>query len=314
MMRNVCTLAIVVPLLLFQAPSLGAVLPAPQTPTLDAVLVRAGEYVTAFHESFRLIVADESYVQIQRGYGVASGDLAALGATAGESTGHKVRKIKSEFALIANPGSSTWHGFRDVLEVDGKPVQDQKDRLRHLFVEAPATAYAEARRIDDEGSRYNLGGIKRTINIPTFTLMCLLPKNQAGFEFKKKAEKKVGGVTAWVISFVEKQRPTFIMSPAGAPMPTRGEVWIDPATGRVLRTQVVVDSLDAFEELRRRPERYNSFPRIQIDVTFGQDARLNLWVPLEMQEVYDRQAEVVTCTATYSNFRRFETDAKLIVK
>ena len=244
---------------------------------------------------------------------VASGDLSGVGVT-GESTGHKVRTIKSEFALIANPGALTWHGFRDVLEVDGKRVQDQKDRLRRVFVDAPATAYAEARRIDDEASRYNLGAIRRTINIPTFTLLFLLPRNQAGFEFKKTGERKVGEVSAWVIAFVEAQRPTFIMTPAGVPMPTRGEVWIDPATGRFLKTHVVVDSLDAFEELKKHPERYNSFPRIQIDVTFGRDAKLDLWVPLEMQELYDRQADVVTCTATYSNFRRFETDAKLIVK
>ena len=284
-----------------------------QAPSLETVLARAGDYVTAFHDSFRLIVADESYVQIQRAYGVASGDLSGVGVT-GESTGHKVRTIKSEFALIANPGALTWHGFRDVLEVDGKRVQDQKDRLRRVFVDAPATAYAEARRIDDEASRYNLGAIRRTINIPTFTLLFLLPRNQAGFEFKKTGERKVGEVSAWVIAFVEAQRPTFIMTPAGVPMPTRGEVWIDPATGRFLKTHVVVDSLDAFEELKKHPERYNSFPRIQIDVTFGRDAKLDLWVPLEMQELYDRQADVVTCTATYSNFRRFETDAKLIVK
>lgn len=38
----------------------------PQAPSLENVLSRAGEYVTAFHQSTRLIVADESYVQIYR--------------------------------------------------------------------------------------------------------------------------------------------------------------------------------------------------------------------------------------------------------
>jgi len=36
-------------------------------------------------------------------------------------------------------------------------------------------------------------------------------------------------------------------------------------------------------------------------------------VPVEMQESYDRGAEVVTCTVTYTNYSRLEIDLTLLV-
>jgi hypothetical protein len=35
-------------------------------------------------------------------------------------------------------------------------------------------------------------------------------------------------------------------------------------------------------------------------------------VPVEMKELYEVEARTLTGTATYTNFRRFETDVKLL--
>ncbi len=281
-----------------------------QSVSIEQVLSRAADHVTAFREKGQVIIAEESYVQILRAYGVSSGDLPA---NSGESTGHKVRKLRSEFALVASASDQSWTGFRDVVEVDGTRVRDTADRLARAFADNPQTALAEARRIGSDAAKYNLGAIKRNVNVPTFGLLCLMPKNQAGFTFKKKGEKTVDGAKVWVLSYMETARPTLIVSASGQPMPTRGEVWIEPDSGRVRRTQVIVDALDAFPDMKEHPERYAAFPRIQIEVTYGLDARLAMWVPVEMKELYERQPEMVSCTATYSNFRRFETDAKVVV-
>jgi hypothetical protein len=274
-----------------------------QAPTLDNVLSRAGEWVTTFHRDFPLVVAEEAYTQMLRNYGVASGDLAAMGAAAGESSGQKVRRMRSEFALVPHPGGTTWDAFRDAYEVDGKPLREQRNRLQHLLTDAPATPLAEARRLSNEAAQYNLGLMKRNVNVPMFALMTLVPASQRGFAFTKKGEKTVAGVHAWVVAFTETQRPTLATTPDARPLPMRGELWIDPANGRVLHTLAVWDSLDAFAEMKQKQDRYSQFPRIQIEVTYGLDPALNIWVPTEMKELYDRQIEVVTCTATYSAYR-----------
>jgi hypothetical protein len=49
----------------------------------------------------------------------------------------------------------------------------------------------------------------------------------------------------------------------------------------------------------------------------GRDAKLKMWVPARMRETYvdragTRNEERIECTATYSNFRRFETSARIV--
>jgi hypothetical protein len=287
-----------------------------QAPAADlpGVLARAGDYVVSLHTDLSLVVADESSVQIKRYYGVAS-DHPGMAQNAGESSGHVKRDLRGVYALLASPSGGTWQGFRDFYQLEGKALHDQRDRLPKLFVDAPDTALASARTIHAEASKQNLSPIRHNISVPTFALMILDPTNQERFEFKRKGEKKVGDVRTWVLTFTEVRKPTFIASPSGDSMPMRGEVWIDPATGRVVRTQVVVDSLDAFEELKRRPEKYsNSFPRMQMEVTWGPVAGLKTWVPIEMTELYDRQAEIITCTDKYTNHRTIEADLPRILK
>lgn len=288
---------------------LAASLLAAQDPTLETVLSRAGEWVLAFHQQFRPVVAEEAYVQILRNYGVTSRDFAG----GGMSSGHKMRNLRADFALVASPHGDAWFAFRDVFEVDGKPLRDQKNRVERALTDSPATARAELDLMSVESKRYNLGSIARNVNVPTIALMTLMPANQKGIAFQRKGDKKVGSLRVWVVAFTETQRPTIVMTAENKPLPSRGELWIDPATGRVVRTRIVWDTIDAFAEMKEHPERFTQFPRIEIEVTYGQDSKLDMWVPVEMKELYDRQVEVVTCTANYSNFRRFETDVKLLI-
>lgn len=279
----------------------------PQAPSLENVLSRAGEYVTAFHQSTRLIIADESYVQIYRAYADHTRELFdTTAAPIGQWTGHTPRETRSEFALVARPDSDDWSAFRGVFQVGGKTLRPERNRLERALTGSSATPLADARRISNESLKYNLGSAPRDVAVPTFALLPLMPGLQKGFTFTKKGEKKAGNTTVWVIGYAETQRPTLVTTADGMPQPVRGELWIEPASGRVVKTRVVFDSLDAYPDMKQRPERYKSFPRSIIDVTYGPEPKLNMWLPVEMKENHDRQVDIVTCTATYSNYRRLD--------
>jgi len=277
--------------------------PIAQGPALDSVLAQAGEYVTNYNKTFRLLVAEESYEQIMRPYGNSRNDLLASGPPLGEMGTPKVRTMRSAFALVAFPDAHAWMAFRDVFEVDGKALRPEKNRLERAFTDTPQDALEMARAFTDETLKYNFGVTKRDVNVPTFPLMALMPLAQQGFAFTKKGEKRVNNAPAWVIEFNETQRPALARTADGTSKPARGELWVEPGSGRVVKTRLVFDTLDAYPDMRMRQEKYADFPRVTIDVTYRPDAALKAWLPVEMQESYMRREEVVTCKLTYAGFR-----------
>jgi len=101
-----------------------------QTPELDAVLDKAAEYVSAYTRDFVGVVADETYRQEVRG-GRTGTDLRGFPIDAPGQT----RDLKSDVRLVRAPDGDRWMQFRDVFEVDGKPVRDRADRLTKLFLQ-----------------------------------------------------------------------------------------------------------------------------------------------------------------------------------
>jgi hypothetical protein len=115
----------------------------------------------------------------------------------------------------------------------------------------------------------------------------------------------------------------------------KGHVLADPESGTVYETEVRVDSFLAGFRLRDRAgtsvdaqsgewERVPSHARVL--VTYEPDARLDLLLPARMDESYEgtrwellrgeRTADIPTrieCTAVYSDFRRFETAARVVL-
>lgn len=68
-----------------------------------------------------------------------------------------------------------WLPFRDVFEVDGRRLRDRDDRLVRLLLHPSRSSTERAQRIMAESTRYNLGRITRTINIPTLGVILLKP-------------------------------------------------------------------------------------------------------------------------------------------
>jgi hypothetical protein len=81
------------------------------------------------------------------------------------------RELKSDLLLVKLGDENFWMQFRDVFEVDRKPVRDRDQRLAKLFIEAKADARTQADSIQQESARYNLGPLMRTINVPIMALL-----------------------------------------------------------------------------------------------------------------------------------------------
>ena len=256
--------------------------PPPGPPTIADVLDRAAVYVAKYEEQFSAVVSEEHYTQSQ---------TRVPGLT-------RRRDLKSD-VLVINAGNVGWMGFRDVFEVDGRPVRDHDQRLSKLFLEATADTMTHARQIAEESARYNLGSVRRNINIPTMALAFLRRDNQPRSKFTLDGTAKLEDIATVVVSFTERDKPTIIRS-GTADAPASGRFWIDPATGRVVRSQ-----------LRAAPPKVSA----TVTVTYAAAPKLNVWVPVSMSESYKGSSgESIAGNASYQNFRRFSVDVSTIVK
>jgi hypothetical protein len=197
-------------------------------------------------------------------------------------------------------GDGAWLQFRDVFEVDRKPIRDRDERLYKLFVEsASIEARARAETIQAESARYNIGPIMRTINMPILALLFLEQKVQPIITFRRKDAGNVKRFAAlaaerdvWLIEYKETQDGTLVRGAGDRDIPSHGRLWIDSATGRILRTELISEDISV---------------RAVIDVSYRSEPGLDLLVPDEMREIYilRRTESRIDGRAEYARFRRF---------
>jgi hypothetical protein len=265
-----------------------------QEPALDRVIERAVLYVESFERDFAAVVAEEQLDQ--------------RASTSGPDT---VRRTRSDLVLVRVPSREEWLPFRDVFEVNGRAVRDRNDRLQKLFVDAATSALTDAARMTRESSRYNIGSIIRTINVPTFALMLLRPGYLRRFEFRKRSDEMIRDVMAWRLEFVERGRPTVVRTLRGEDVPLEGSLWIEPLSGRVVKT--LVKSIGTPDPGQPIPPAGGRDTLMWVVVTYEPNETLGLWVPERMSEwARAENLAVVSSTATYVNFRRFEVTGRIV--
>jgi len=256
---------------------------AAQPPSAFELVGRAGRYVSTFIDTFSNVVAEETYEQ--------------------ESTwtrGGQRRELKSDFLLILPPDSTVWIPFRDVFEVDGRPVRDRQERLTKTLLQPTKSALDRAYQIAQEGARYNIeASMKRTINNPLLALAFVQTEAQSRFRYSVDRQDSAEGAGVWIVEYKEEARPTFIKGAFDKDLPVHGRYWIDQSDGRIVRSEVNVED-----------------PSVAAKITtdFQQDDRFKIDVPIRMSEIYRLiNGRVVTGTATYGRFRRFgvSTDEKI---
>ena len=195
--------------------------------TLDDVLARAGRYTVEYGEALASVLAEETYVQRL----VWRRDQAVK----------QERKLQSEIAFVRLVDSTEWLTFRNVLTVDGAAIPDANGRLERLLRGSPASLLVQARLIAGESARFNIGPITRDINVPTTALHFLHPKHRPNCRFNKEREEVLDGERVWVIRFRERERGSLIRGTDGQNLPALGRLWIVPAEGRVVRSELVIE-------------------------------------------------------------------------
>ena len=273
---------------------LGAQDPDADRISLELLLGRGGWYVFDFLEKFSNVVSEETYLQDSS---VPMQSAMLLGRA---GSGARNRALKSDFLLVSVSSAQDWVPFRDVFEVDGQLIRDRDSRLAKLFLKPSRNSLEQVYRIQDESARYNLGNMRRTINNPVLGIAMLQSEFQQRFHYSLgKLDPKVGpGV--WIIEYKEEARPSFIRGRSDLDLFAHGRLWIEADTGRLMKTEVLLDQ----PTLRAR-----------ITTSFRFDNRFGIAVPYEMQEEYKFDNGIkVTAVATYDRFRRFDVSTEDTLK
>lgn len=270
-----------------------------QAVTLADVLARGAQYVEEYERQLQGLVAEETYAQ--NVVGSQQSGRVVLPRT-------ESRQLKSDLLLVKLGDGDTWLQFRDVFEVDRKPVRDRDERLYKLFVDTKNkdNARSMATTIQEESARYNIGPVIRTINIPMLGLLFFERGVQPRVKFSRRDGanvrrfKDVADVDdIWLLDFEERGPGTMVKGRNNLDLPSTGRIWIDSSNGRVLQTEVITEDTEL---------------RATITVVYRAEPGLELLVPGEMRELYTlrRSNSRIDGRATYSHFRRFKvtTDEK----
>ena len=261
---------------------------AQSPPTLDQLLDRMGAYLTEYESQLSSVVADERFEQ----------NVYAPGA--GSRT--QATTLESEVAFIRLPGGAEWLGFREVKRVNFKAVKQNGPSISDVLTSA-AGDMTKARAIANASAKHNLG-LPRTINVPTAPLDIIHPAHRAAHRYELTGDESVRGTRTMVVAFTEVARPTLVREPNGTYLVSSGRIWIEPESGGVWRVEWV------YQAEKRHP-RALAPPRLRVD--FERHAELGFMVPRAMTEVFSATSRTRgEGRATYRNFRRFGTSARIV--
>lgn len=265
-----------------------------QAVAADDTLRAAGKYVSQYERAIQGVVAQEDYQQVVVPMRPGAPSPAA-------------RRLRSDL-LVLNGGRFGWIAFRDVFEVDGHPVREREERLSRLLGQVTPDSLQQARRLAAESGRFNLNAtgvvLDRTINTPMVALQFLRLPDQRRSVFKARKTNQIDGLTCVALSFNEQAKPALIGSNADAK--TQGTFWIDVETGRVVQSELRIESVVSTK----------LFVRSRIMVKYAPVAKLDLWLPASMDELYELEPsmQAIRGYAVYSDFRQFKVTTSEGVK
>ncbi len=279
-------------------------LEAQKVPPVADVLRVTGEYLASYASRLSGVALEEEYTLRE-----VSGSRVGL-----------TRRITSDVVLVGQGGNILY--LRDPFAVDTNPLRDRVPRIATLLMKPSEAAWARVIDYTREFIKYFEDDFVLRLNEPTLTLRFLAPDNQPRVTYKIDGQKKIGGVETVVLKFQETKtrEAAYILDTPGKAIAS-GKFWIDPATGRVHRTELSVRS---------------ESEGAHIVVDYAYQAPLDLWLPSSMTDTYEATERVGTgmvwktdstavgavgspqiarrsfdCRADYSNARRTPIDLSI---
>ncbi|HUR20997.1 MAG TPA: hypothetical protein VMZ90_09340 [Vicinamibacterales bacterium] len=254
--------------------------PTPQPDTsARAVIAKAVSYLKDYKDTVQFVLADEVTLQ-------------DVFNRLGRRAAH--RETSGEFFLTYLPAEGGWVGVRDIALVDGVPVE-KRDNLRELLTKASFARIG--RQLVDRNARYNIGSVSRNMNDPMLALVILDDKHRDRFKFDRRRVEPTPAGPLVTVTFTERDEPTLVRGADGTRIFAKGELMIDAATGRLVRTVIVLKDKATTGTLT---------------TAFTEHEKLGLWLPASMDERYDHeignQKELVVAKSIYSNYRRFNVN------
>jgi len=259
----------------------GFALQQPST-ELDIVMKRATAYVAKYESDLGNLVGTENYLQNWR---------------LGSSSRPAVRRTSADL-LIIQVGKE-WAALRKVNRIDGVNTKKKEDGFGQAFTASPDDNKKRLIELKIESAQYNLGDIVREINSPTFALKVLREAEVERFSFERTGTEKIGGISTWVVRFTERGLRTLVRGDHGELLHSTGTFWIEPATGRILKSEFLIENTYATLPVKARTV-----------VTYAKGKTVDMLVPSQMVEHYSTPRSTIDCLADYSNFRRFEVNVK----
>jgi hypothetical protein len=258
-------------------------MPAQPAPALDRLVSLFDSYLINYERDLSAVIADERFVQE-----VVHNKLSKT-----------TRRLDSEITFYWLQGEMDWLGFRSVLRVDGKPVEKPGIAFKKLVELVSTNATAEIRWMIEEASKHNLGN-PRTINTPNLPLDLLHRRNRRRFQVSTDSEvERINGRMTTVLRFDEFRSPTIVNFGELGDLQSHVRAWVDVDSGALWRAEV-----------RLKPQVATSMQPL-IRVEFRRDKALGILVPVVLNEEFIAPGQGKG-RATYSNFRRFETSARIV--
>jgi hypothetical protein len=273
---------------------------------LEELLDKASALKDEYQTRFRDLTAEEK--RVLEFYDKKTGKVA------------KRRQIVSDLIIYASqqdPDRVT--EYRNIREVDGKPVNNQLERVEKLFDQVfnADSPDKELDRINRESLRYDMGAGFYGYTI--FNAIAILGKFRRFFTYEFAGRERMGEQKLVVIKF---EQTGFMKNMFGlqsnyeklnvtGPL-MRGQYWLDPQTGQLQR--------EHHEIFFRDNNQPRTFKAIEVDYDFTSGEQ-GIWLPQRILFKYfqplksDKGVPVemflrISVTSEFGPFRRFEVKGR----
>jgi hypothetical protein len=253
---------------------------------VDVLLHRLTQWLVVYEPALSALVADE---KLEQQFRPTNRSMTAY-----------TRRLVSTYSFIRLPGDNAWLGLREVERLNRERIKPGGPALKDILAKPGGDLYPLARDLAWRNAQHNLGS-PRTTNVPTLPLELMAARHRHRFTFAIAGADRLRGAPVTRVTFNEEERPSLVRSPDGKEnLPTRGVLWIAPATGALLRGEV-----EAYQERINARE-------WKLTVDFAMHRELNIPVPVEAREEFYMANGKGTARARYDNFRQFTTTARIL--